>query len=110
MNRRSVDTASTLESARLRSTIPRRSLISLGLVGSRLSQPYSTHFSKLILVSQQKCLLSLEHGAQEMIPVRKSRLKFRDGVYGRVDGAADTLLDCGEPRKYLVKCRLPNNH
>jgi hypothetical protein len=39
-----------------------------GLVGSRLSQPCSTHFSKLILVSQQEYLLAFEHGVQEMIP------------------------------------------
>src|SRR6266496_1416863 len=110
MNRRSVDTASTFESARLRSTIPRRSLISPGLVGSRLSQPYSTHFSKLILVSQQKCLFALEHGVQEVIPARKFRSEFRDGIYGWVDRAADVFLDCREARKYLVKCGLPNNH
>src|SRR6266496_6655544 len=71
MNRRSVDTASTFESARLRSTIPRRSLISPGLVGSRRSQPYSTHFSKLILVSHQKYLWSFEYGGQKMIPACK---------------------------------------
>src|SRR6266700_1657981 len=110
MNRRSVDTASTLESARLRSIIPRRPLISPGLVGSRLSQPYSTHFSKLILVSQQKYLLSLEYGGQKMIPVRKFRLEFRDGIYGRVDWAANAFLDGREAREHLVKCGLPNNH
>src|ERR1700719_1977869 len=109
INRRSVDTASTLESARLRSTIPRRSLISRGLVGSRLSQPYSTHFSKLILVSHQEYLLSVEYGVQEMIPARKFRLEFRDGIYGWIDRAADVLLDASEPRKYLVKRGLPNN-
>ena len=38
MNLRSVDTATTFESARLRSTIPRRSLISPRLVGSRFHQ------------------------------------------------------------------------
>src|ERR1700682_5764800 len=101
MNRRSVDTASTFESPRLRSTIPRRSLISAGLVASRLSQPYSTHFSKLILVTQQKYLLSLEHGSQKMIPARKLRLEFRHGIYGWVDGAADVVLSCGEPRTDL---------
>src|SRR5437016_8774001 len=110
MNRRSVDTASTFESVRLRSTIPRRSLISPGLVGSRLSQPYSTHFSKLILVSQQKYLLSFEYGGQEMIPARKFRLEFSDGIYGWVDRAANTFLDCGEPRQYFVKRGLPNDH
>src|SRR5205814_6943306 len=82
------------ESARLRSTIPRRSLISRGLVGSRLSQPYSTHFSKLILVSQQKFLLAFEHGGQKMIPARKFRLEFLDGIHGRVDRAADAFLHC----------------
>jgi hypothetical protein len=44
-----------------------------------------------------------------MIPARKLRLEFRDGIYGWVDGAADVFLDCGEPRKYLVKCGLSNN-
>src|SRR5947209_8947898 len=102
MNLRSVDTTSTFESARLRSTIPRRSLISRGLVGSRLSQPYSTHFSKLILVSQQKFLLAFEHGGQKMIPARKFRLEFLDGIHGRVDRAAATLLDGSQPRKYLA--------
>src|SRR5690349_795204 len=91
MNRRSVDTASTLESARLRSTMPRRFLISPGLVGSRLTQPYSTHFSKLILVSQQEYLLAFEHSSQEMIPRRTFRLEFRDGIYGRVDRASDAF-------------------
>jgi hypothetical protein len=100
MNRRSVDTASTFESLRLRSTIPRRPLISPGLVGPRRSQPYSTHFSKLILVSQQKCLSALEHGGQKMIPARKLRFEFRDRIYGWVDRAADTFLNITEPRKY----------
>src|SRR5260370_23354749 len=97
MNRRSFDTASTFASARLRSTIHRRPLISLGLVGSRLRQPYSTHFSKLILVSQQKYLLAFEHGVQKMIPARKFRLKFQDGIDRWVDRAADAFLDCREP-------------
>src|SRR5580658_6422125 len=97
INRRSVETASTFESARLRSTIPRRSLISPVLVGSRLSQPYSTHFSKLILVSQQKFLLAFEHGGQKMIPARKFRLEFLDGIHGRVDRAADVFLHCRKP-------------
>src|SRR5579864_4999380 len=97
MSRRSVDTASTFESEMLRSTIPRRSLISPGLVGSRLSQPYSTHFSKLILVSQQEYFLAFEHGGQKMIPARKFRLEFRDGIYGRVDRAADVFLHCRKP-------------
>src|SRR6267143_2726910 len=83
MNRRSVDTASTLESARLRSTIPSRSLISPGLVASRLSQPYSTHFSKLIFVPYQKYLFALERGIQKVIPARKFRLEFLDGIHGR---------------------------
>jgi hypothetical protein len=69
-----------------------------GLVGSRLSQPYSTHFSKLILVSQQKYLLPCGYGGQEMIPARKFRLEFRDGIYGRVDWAPDAFLDRRQPR------------
>src|SRR5712692_9504397 len=85
MNRRSVDTASTFESARLRSTIPRRSLISPGLVASRLSQPYSTHFSKLILVSHQEYLLAFEHRGQKMIPRCKFRLEFCQRIVSRVD-------------------------
>src|SRR5246127_3478274 len=97
INRRSVETASTVESARLRSTIPRRSLISPVLVGSRLSQPYSTHFSKLILVSKQKFLLAFEHGGQKMIPARKFRLEFLGGIHGRVDRAAKVFLHCSEP-------------
>src|SRR5439155_20392979 len=109
MNRRSVDTASTFESRRLRCTIPRRPLISLELVGSRLSQPYSTHFSKFILVSQQKYLLPFEYGGQKMISARKFRLEFRDGIYGRVDRAANALLDGRESREYLVKCGLSNH-
>ena len=56
MNRRSVDTASTFASAKLRSTIPRRSLISRGLVGSRFSQPYSIHpIDKKLLVAPRFC-------------------------------------------------------
>src|SRR5579864_8210916 len=92
INRRSVDTASTFEFARLRSTIPRRSLISPGLVGSRLSQPYSTHFSKLILVTQQEYLLAFEDGGQEMTLARKFRPEFGDGICGRVDGATGALF------------------
>src|SRR5206468_6352100 len=85
MNRRSVDTASTFESEMLRSTIPIRSLISPGLVGARLSQPYSTHFSELILVSQQEYFLAFEHGGQKMIPARKFRLEFCQRIDSRVD-------------------------
>lgn len=48
-----------------------QSLISPGLVGSRLSQPYSTHLSKLILISQQEYLVAFEHRGQKMIPRRK---------------------------------------
>ena len=70
----------------------------------------STHVSKLILVSQQKYLLSFEYGGQKMIPARKFRLEFRDGIYGRVDRAADAFLDGREPRVYLIECGLPNNH
>src|ERR1700758_5391067 len=110
INRRSVETASTLESARLRSTIPRRSLISPGLVGSRLSQPYSTHFSKLILVTQQEYLLAFEDGGQEMTLARKFRPEFGDGIYGRVDGATGALFYRSEARKHVVKRGLPNDH
>lgn len=35
---------------------------------------YSTHFSKLIFVSQQEYLLALQYGPQEMIPVNNLRL------------------------------------
>src|ERR1700719_2024611 len=97
INRRSVETALTFESARLRSTIPRRSLISPVLVGSRLSQPYSTHCSKLILVSQQEFLLAFEHGRQKMIPAREFRLEFLHGIHSRVDRAADVFLRCRKP-------------
>jgi hypothetical protein len=98
MNRRSVDTASTLASARLRSTIPGRLLISSGLVYSRLSQPYSTHFSKLIVVSHQEYLLAFHNGVQEVISTGNLRVEFCDGIYGRVDGtdfaqAADDIVD-----------------
>src|SRR5437764_14493948 len=93
MNLRSVDTAATLESARLRSTIPRRSLISPGLVGSCLSQPYSAHFSKLILVSQQKRLLTLEHGVQKVIPARKLCLEFRDSIKCCIYRANEAFLE-----------------
>jgi hypothetical protein len=110
MNLRSVDTAPNLESARLRSTTPRRSLISPGLVGSRLSQPYSTHSSKLIFISQQKCLLTLEHGLQTVIPARKFGLEFSDGIYDWVYRATEAFLDGREPREYIVKCGVPNNH
>ena len=73
------------------------------------SQPYSAHFSKLILVSQHKYLSSFEYGGQEMTPARKFRFEFRDGIYGWVDRAADVFLDCREARKYLVKGGLPNH-
>ena len=85
-------------------------MISPGLVGSRLSQPYSTHFSKHILVSQQKCLVTLEHGVQKVIPARKLGLEFRDGIYGWVYRATEAFLDGRQPREYIVKCGLPNNH
>jgi predicted nucleotidyltransferase len=45
-----------------------------------------------------------------MIPACKFRLEFRDGIYGRVDRAADAFLDGREPREYLIECGLPNNH
>src|SRR5271170_148706 len=93
MNRRSADTASTLESLRPRSTIPSRSLISPGLQRSRLSQPYSTHFSKLIFISQQEHLLALQHSVQEVISVFNLRLELGNGVDRRVNETANLFLD-----------------
>jgi hypothetical protein len=43
-----------------------------------------------------------------MIPVRKLRPEFLDGVYGWVDRALDALLDCREPRPYFIELGFPN--
>src|ERR1700751_3328240 len=75
-----------------------------------LSQPYSTHFSKLILVTQQEYLLAFEDGGQEMTLARKFRPEFGDGIYGRVDGATGALFYRSEARKHVVKRGLPNDH
>src|ERR1700678_2051107 len=48
---KAIEISSTLESCRPRSTILSKPWISSRLVASGLSQPYSTHFPKLIFVS-----------------------------------------------------------
>src|SRR5262249_45354136 len=93
VNRRSVDTACTLESVRPRSTMLRRFLISSGLVGSRFNHPYSTHFSKLIVVSDQKYFLSFRQAIQKMIPAEKLRSEFRGGVHSRINNATNLLFN-----------------
>lgn len=45
-----------------------------------------------------------------MIPSRKLLLEFRGRIHGGIDWAADAFLSCREPRQYLVKRRLPDDH
>src|SRR5689334_9772326 len=96
MNRRSVDIACTLESVRPRSTMLRRFLISSGLVGSRFSHPYSTHFSKVIFLSDQKYLLFFHQTVQKMISAEKFRSEFSGGVHRRINDATNFLLNTGK--------------
>lgn len=60
----------------LRSTMPRSALISLTVVSSRLSHPYSSHFSKLIFGADYKYFLSFQYGIQKMIAQKKLPLEF----------------------------------
>jgi hypothetical protein len=69
--------ALTFESSRLRCTIPNSALTSSALLGSRLSQPYSSHFSKLIFIPNQKDFMAIDHGIQKMISVRQFALELR---------------------------------
>src|SRR5947209_203741 len=93
-NRRSADIASTFESSRLRRTIPSSALISFALLGSRLSHPYSSHFSKLIFASNQKRFVAVEHGIQEMISSFQFCLELMHRIYGGVHRSAERSL-CG---------------
>src|SRR5207244_2592141 len=83
-NRRSWETAATLASLRSRSTIVSRFLISSRLVGSVLSQPYSTHSSKLIFVSDHEYLFAADHRIKEMISARELCLELGGGIDGGV--------------------------
>jgi len=95
MNRRSSIRLSTFESA---SYVPHSQeiFVSPGLIGSFLSQPYSTHFSKLILVPSKNTFCPLSTAFKKWFPLASFDLNPRR-IYGRVDRAADTLLDCREP-------------
>ncbi len=92
MNRRSVDTASTFESARLRSTIPRRSLISTCAKSApALANRTPPTFLSSSSSPSKNSFLAFEQRGQKMIPARKFRLEFLDGIHGRVDRAADVF-------------------
>src|SRR6478752_65200 len=85
-NRRSAEIALTFASSRLRCTIPNSAFISSVLLGSRLSHPYSSHFSKLIFVPDQKNYLVFDYGMKKMISARPFLLEFVYGIYRRIHG------------------------
>jgi hypothetical protein len=95
---------------RPRSTIRKRPLISSGLVGSRLSQPNSTHLSKLIVVSHQEQLWSLQNGIQEMISIQKLPLELSNRIYGWVYRPQKAFLYTGKMRKNSVDSGPSHNH
>src|ERR1700733_7488833 len=102
--------ASTFASLRLRVTSPNKFLISSGLDGSSLSQPYSTHFSKLIFVSGQKHLFASHHRLQEMVSVFKLGLEFVQRKDCRIDRASKVTLRGSQLREYLVQAHVADDH
>src|SRR5581483_555164 len=102
-NRRSSEIASTLASLRSRSTIVRRLLISSRLVGSALSQPYSTHFSKLILISDQKDLFPTDDRIQKVISAGKLCFELRNRIDGGIDRAPKRSLNLPQLPEHLFE-------
>src|SRR5213078_6438 len=99
--RRSSEITATFASLRSRSTIVSRLLISSRLVGSALSQLYSTHFSKLIFVSNWENVLATHDRIQEMISAPGLRLEFGHRLDGGVDSRRERRLDISETRYHV---------
>src|SRR6202167_3741791 len=102
--------ASTFASLRLRVTMPNKSLISSGLDGSSLSQPYSTHFSKLIFVSGKKHLFASHHRLQEMVSLFKLGLELLQRKDCRIDRASKLTLSGSQLREDLIQAHVADHH
>jgi hypothetical protein len=80
-------------------TMPNKSLISSGLEGSALSQPYSTQFSKVIFVSEEKHLFASHHRLQEMVSGFQFGLELFQREDGRIDRASEVALGGSQLRQ-----------
>src|ERR1700684_1223079 len=101
---------STFASLRARGTMPNKSRISSGLAGSALSQPSSTHFSKLIFVSDEKHLFASHHRLQEMVSGFQFGLELFQREDRRIDRTSEVALGGRQLHEHLIQAHVADDH